>query len=414
MTPFFYKSEMIRPSFKLRIGVMLSVVFLFSIRVHGQDIMLHPLYCAKGVIKYQSIDKNGHIFFEALKPFSIMEDDSGKWKMELNNSSAISGSSIHSKEIISYDGKDIYSILKSDSILVSEPSSQSVKVVAKNSSFGDPAKASIGPYPVDYGNSVGILWLAFCGGKYLDPQKSDVKWPNLTVANARTDPLAWISDFKYQLIQNATHPLIRSGQYSANSVDLKLDPTNYTEEMDEPATPDDYSRFEYQVNEYASQIKNFHVLSQCELDQETNFGGIDIPLQFHCDINSLSTPSYNAHFEVIVTNITQCSNQPLLPEITAITTVEDRRMRSKPIGQKQWRREVYYTLRQNHWITDTNDMIINAAVAKQQYLFRLQPSSANYKHRATLVLCLLFTLTIVPILLLLWNKMKLIRNGKSR
>ena len=69
-----------------------------------------------------------------------------------------------------------------------------------------------GPFPIDNGQRVGLVWLAFLGGGYVAPHRFGMP-PNLLAPLPRRDPGAWATDFKYKLLNDSLSPLIASGSF---------------------------------------------------------------------------------------------------------------------------------------------------------------------------------------------------------
>jgi len=85
--------------------------------------------------------------------------------------------------------------------------------------YEHPGRVCRGPFPVDQGSCIGLLWVAFIGGDYL-VEHSKVSLPNFFVDSARVDPEAWAADFQYKLVQGSKNPLIASGMFCLNKKNI--------------------------------------------------------------------------------------------------------------------------------------------------------------------------------------------------
>ncbi len=308
----------------------------------------------------------------------------------------------HEKEIIACDGKNIYGVLYSPES-VKTTMDGGVKVVPSKGS--SPARVSGGPYPVDYSSAVGLIWLAFFGGHYVDKSETQIPFPNLLVPDARQDPMAWACDMNYKLAQNNSDSLISSAQFLLNGGRL----SNYTidyPEMDEPGDNAALQHFFDSLHEYKSIGKESLARSIYYLDESTNLNGLLIPTKFRCTLAPMPNNLYikGNFFYAVVTNIViEQSSSPLLPDLKGSVWVEDRRLRIK--NSDYWRKDVYYSLGSDGWITDTNDARIQAALWKYRMIPRFskyskgEPPDTAYKHRTVVLIFFLLTCGLIAFFL---------------
>jgi hypothetical protein len=359
-----------------------------------------PLYCAQGIFQYTTETKAFTNQQNWL--FEVLEDEAGRWQLKVDTVFSHPKVRLESTEIIAYDSKDIYSIVMSPQRIVPAGKTWSI---AQNSSL-NAGRVLAGPYPIDHSSAVGILWLAFFGGRYVDRDRSRTRFPNLTVPDARIDPTAWCCDFEYHLDGSPSHPLIRKGEYVINKRYLGQSHKDHSE-LDEP---DNDRSLQLQQR----QFERAHAAGPLELRRasfellETRIvNSVRVPAVFRCEIArpiGLSpTIDVRLTATVEVTNAFVAPPSPLLPPATGHVTVQDRRFRQK--DRNRWRRDVLYDLGPDGWIIDTNDPRIRSIVADRPF----RPYTP-IRGRSVLVYRIIVTLVflfvaVVPCALFLWRRL---------
>lgn len=347
--------------------LLLLLIVMPTFWAAAEDTM-QPLYCASGLYTAKSLDKNKRVFFEAHSGFTIMEDASGKWQITLIYASPLPSQKITTTNIVSFDGSNICSVLLSDKIIKFSGGGIEQRlgsVAEKPGDFGVAAEMSSGPYPIDCGNVVGTLWLAFCSARYLDPSLTEAKFPNPTIADMREDPMAWICKFKYKLMDDK-HAIVQHGEYLADPSALLTNVMDYPE-IDEPLSSEDAGSFNALVAVSRELAKNVPSRASYELDNFTNINGIAVPLRFHCSLGRFtsSADSPTGYLEGVVTNVTLCSAVLLRPQISGMASIEDKRVRSKGFRNAFWTNEIFYD--SHEWILDKNDARIKSVLEGRSY-----------------------------------------------
>jgi hypothetical protein len=359
-----------------------------------------PLYCAQGIFQYNTETKaftNQQIWL-----FEVLEDEAGRWRLKVDTVFSHPKVRLESSEIIAYDSKDIYSIVMSPQRIVPAGKTWSI---AQNSSL-NAGRVLAGPYPIDHSSAVGILWLAFFGGRYVDHDRSRTRFPNLTVPDARTDPTAWCCDFEYNLDGSPSRPLIRKGDYFINKRYLGQSHKDHAE-LDEP---DNDRSLQLQQR----QFERAHVATPSELRRASfelletrTVNSVRVPAVFRCEIArpiGLSpTIEVRLAAKVEVTNVFVAPPSPLLPPVTGHVTVQDRRFRQKDLNG--WLRDVLYDLGPDGWIIDTKDPRIRSIVADRP----LRPYTP-IRGRSALVYRMVVTLVflfvaVFPCALFFWRRL---------
>jgi hypothetical protein len=349
---------------------------------------MQPLFRASGLYIAKSLDETKRVFFEAQSGFTIMEDASGRWQITLIYASPLPSQKITTTNIVSFDGSNICSVVLSDNIVTFSSNGVNGRlgsVEKKPAGFGMAAQIGSGPYPIDYGNVVGTLWLAFVSARYLDASLTEEKFPNVTIADMRGDPMAWLCQFKYTLI-HGKHAIVQNGEYIAELSALASNAMEYPE-IDQPESAETAFEFAANVARYRSLISKVPSRASYGLDDFTNMDGIAVPLRFHCALGAFdpSAHSSTGYLEGYVTNVTHCGVVSLRPQIIGKASIEDNRMRSKAPQSHFWTNEIFYD--SDEWILDKNDARIKKIMASGAAIpSEISPfSSARQKSRTVLV-----------------------------
>jgi len=362
----------------------------------------HAMWVAEGLVNCQILTVDGKTNFEQAWTFSVYGEDAGPWKMMLETTFPSARLPIKTREILGFDGTNIYSVVYSSNRI--DMSGGTVKIVAGDDHY--PGQVCPGPYPVDYSSTVGFLWFAFFGGQHLEATNSRARFPNLLVTDARRDPMAWICDLDYSLTNLTGGALVNRAQFIANKNYLAKDSLDYPN-LDEPEIPEQNSLFETQVQQYGD-LKNEELArSTYELEELASASkGVFFPRRFTCFNSPLpSRPDLRGClFNGEVTNFSESRQTSVMPEIIGTLTVEDRRARVKEKATGKWRRDVYYSLGDQGWITDTNDPVFQAAVAQKPLFARISFAGSAVPRR--IVLFFLILAAVAPVLVKLFLSRK--------
>ncbi len=376
--------------FSVDLFMVAFVSLTLNLRAFAKD-DFQALYRARGVANY-TVRTNGFHMFEQQFTFSFLEGSHGEWRLELTGTTP-DLDQILSTEIISYDGTNIYSITYSDKRVETSPDGR-IKVVNGNSSH--PARICTGPYPVDHGPTAGLIWLAFVGGRYIEPQTTSQRLPNLLVLpDARHDPMAWACVLQDIRLSNGSRPLIVSGKIRLDTNYLFATSLKY-DLLDEPETEKGLEAFNSQIALYRKTSPDRLVRASYHLNKSFHVEGLDIPKAFSAEVSSpllipdLYSTNTTIAVECAVTDVVKQPSADLPPPLEGQVTVQDRRLRFK--GPSTWRREVYYPLVKGHWITDTNDQVIRAALKAQHERQRFVSSHRISKFR---LVSFIFVLAVI-------------------
>ena len=191
-----------------------------------------------------------------------------------------------------------------------------------------PAQVYHGPFPIDYSSRVGLLWIAFVGGEFV--KQNMVQPSDLLAADARTDPEAWSTDFRYKLLAESPNPLIVSGTFYLDKTKIASGVTGYPE-IDEPT---DSEAMLQRIKRLKAAKNDELVRSTYSLQETALIGDVRIPKKFSAmhsyDPGSVQGSSSRIQWCGQVTNIiAQPALTQLLPPIIGRIKVEDCRFRSR-------------------------------------------------------------------------------------
>jgi len=305
---------------KARFKVLLVVATVPSLgfdNLIGQ--IFNPLYEAHGVLAYRQISPSNTVLLEQIWTFAMVEGDDGSWKMQLDTQFPNPDLPARSTEIIAFDKTNIYSVVYSPDRLVLVKGKPTL-VRDDPSVRKHPAMVCAGPYPVDHSSSAGLIWLAFVGGRYLDLRKQSSQFPNLTVTDARNDPIAWACDFDYEMLSAGPRPLISFGRYRLNPGRVFESSLDYPE-LDEPVDKKALGRMERVLGFYRQLAGDLLVGSTYQLVASNTLNGVLIPERFRCNVVAIGNTNYHGTLEGLVTNLIDHPSTNLMPSLIGGTTV---------------------------------------------------------------------------------------------
>lgn len=353
-----------------------------------------PVFKVEGIIRGE-LKSKGKAPIENVSSFIMGVDDRGRWKLSWKDYVIRYG--IQTTEEIAYDGTNIFSVLYSDKRL--DKNSKVVTNLAMEVSE-HPARVSRGPFPIDYGERVGTLWIAFLAGEYVSQYPND-RIPNLLIANARKTPLTWSTDFSFKLLGDSPNPLISRGSFVQASQKPSADLLDYPE-VDEPDNVKDAQRVEESLRVIRQEKQPLKVESSFSLDESRMVGGRRIPTRFK-SVYIISDGSGEIGVRTIsceVTNILERSvPEVMLPKLVGKIAVQDRRFKQRT--KTEYLNNIFYTLDTSGWIASTNDTrLVGASGIYKGQLHKRRAVSATQKTFSTAFKIIFGLLVIgVPIVL---------------
>ncbi len=371
---------------------------LISSRSFAND-TFNPAYSAYGILKYQHINQSNDVDFEEVWLFGIQEDNVGRWKAELHTQLPVASMPLKADQYISYDGTNIYSILYSPNKVVTTLN-EPTRLIPGNDQHA--AQISTGPYPLDYSGVGGMLWLAFIGGNNLDAASSQAKFPDLTVADPRQDPGAWSCDFQYKLINSKIRPLIYSGRFILNKKYIPESGRFYTE-IDDPADEKLFEQRERLLKQLKDLDQDILIRSTYSVDETNDLNGVIVPTKFHFDVFSLDHSGAHNHVEGVITNLVVGNPSNLMPELSGLVTVQDRRLRVKT--PDSFRLAVLYNLGNDGWIVDTNNARIQAIAASRPPIPTIMVAHRPLYYRWSVAFFIVIFLA--PLIVLLFSRKRI-------
>lgn len=366
-----------------------------------------PAYCADGIVTYQHLADGTNVAFEQTYRFSVMEDETGRWRLEIATTLPIAKVPLSTREIISFDGKNIYSALYSSQVVLT-PVGENPQVVSADPHQVIPARVCAGPYPIDHSSVAGFIWLAFIGGEYVSSTSGVHRFPNLLVSNARKNPEAWSCDLDCTLIPLATKPLIGEARFILNPAYLSANQLDYPD-MDAATTPDELESLQKVLLQCQSLLGALRTRAELRVVQTDKFNGLVVPVKINCVVFPTSGTG-RGRFEGLVTNLSAREIEGLLPTLNTLAQVEDRRVRFKT--DKVFLSSVSYPLQKGEWIVSTNDSRIRTVVSKAQPLQIVKKTFRGaYKNVIITVFCIVF---LAPVLLLIVARLRRKRASQLR
>lgn len=358
---------------------------------------LQPAVSVGGMLSYQEMVSNAPVGYRQEWPFTVVSDKLGRWQISVNTRMPNPQLPIESTQYLAYDGTNIYAVTYSPQVVVTRPGSPP-KLMPATEKTGA-AQITAGRFPTDYGGAIGIIWLAFFGGRDLNVSNQSVRFPNLTVGNARTDPLAWSCKLEYELVSKFDSKLISSGRFVLNPDWLRSSPYEYPE-LDEPDNDNVYDRFKDLTDAYRELPESDRVRSIYILDSSNLIGQVLIPAKFHVELNQADNPQHPFHIEGYVTNAVSTNIADVMPPLVGLINVHDHRFHFKT--ERAWRGDAHYTLANDVWLVDTNDSRIKTALGRTPMRPLMTSSATVIKHRGIQIFLLIAFIIPVPIVLLLY------------
>lgn len=361
--------------------------------------MINPAYSLEGILKYNQTGPRPGSGISQQWDFTLLGDKDGRWKMTLHTKSPMPRLPVESTQHVAYDGTNIYSVTYSPQ-LVATPVDSPPKLIPATQKTGA-AILSPGPYPIDYGGAVGVLWFAFFGGQYLDSGTNKAFFPNLILARPRDDPMAWTCQLAYRLTTNSLPHIVEEASFYFDPERFHADSTKYPE-MDEPVSQETYNRLNDVFKRYKPLTGASLLRSKYALEQTIKIGDYLLPSQFHIDLFAVDSLDASFVVECEVTHVQQSiSAVDILPPLDGVVNVHDQRFRLKE--SLAWRGDIHYILGSDGWIIDTNDPRIKAALARSPMLPILNKTNLIVRGgepKTMLFRILLGIMIILPIIVL--------------
>jgi len=347
-----------------------------------------PRYTAEGVIKRELFSSSGDAQFTLTNPFSFSMGDNQFWKAKVSMSIGDEEISVTSVSFVTCDGTNIYCVLSNGSV---------------DEKDGKAPILSPGVLPIERDEIVGLLWTAFVSGEHLvSMEDADAaKLPNLLPGKSTGDPAAWCLNFDYGLHSFSRNTLLSNGVYVLDKSRVYPDIDDYPF-LDEPEG--DFSKeFITGRIQYLMGIEQTnHAVSTYTAKKTGLFSGYGVPILF--DAENFSLPETNnapppcvARMSGIVTNvIINPQVVPLLPQITGVAGVQDKRFKEKK--GIFYRNYLFYRVT-NEWELSVDSPRLKE-IASQAYALRVgEPVSDSFSKRKLVFLAIL----ILPIpILCIW------------
>jgi hypothetical protein len=330
-------------------GVLTAFLLLHAVNSNGQG-SFSPAYVAQGIIKEQAITKTGELKLNTETQFAFMADAEGHWQMSRED--YIKKWDAHTSRSIAYNGTDIFSAFFSDKLMTR--SGPVTNLPPEQDSH--PAEVCRGPFPIDFGPQIGLLWIAFCGGEYISQHPTQTI-PCVLFPDARTDPPAWATTFEPALVAGSANPLISNGSFVLRT-NISLNLTNY-QEIAEPTSTKGVEVFIQEMKRINAAKPDALLCASYSLEDSKVVGNRRIPTRFTairylCAADGPQPPRPLGRWDVEVTNIitNTASIQPLL-RIIGKFDVQDRRFMQRT--ENKFFDSMFYRLPETGWYVSTND-----------------------------------------------------------
>ncbi|MEQ2010526.1 MAG: hypothetical protein ABMA26_27380, partial [Limisphaerales bacterium] len=337
-----------------RVGAIIAALTLAVLSQCKAEDTFNPAYCAEGVVGFSTSTGFKQDFH-----FRLFKDAARKWKLEVQTQYPSAEMPLRSREILSFDGTNIFSVLYSPDKVEFRPGGKAVVVPATRNEH--PGRVCTGPYPVDHSSAVGAIWLAFLSADYLDDSRRRVGFPNLLTSNARSDPEAWSCDFDYAITNRGQRRLLHQGRFVMNTNHLRANINGYPE-LDEPSGREEILKSQSKLQWLRVACSNSPLYAVYSAEEVAEVGGSMVPSRFGSKIFLLGTSNVAWTIQGVVTNFPTPSAVQTLPELEGNVMVQDRRVRFKT--PTAWRRDVFYSLDSSGWVIDTNNAKIVAALSR--------------------------------------------------
>jgi hypothetical protein len=331
---------------------LIAIVLLDCNIIQAED-LYRPIYIAEGVISQALFDMDGRAIRTNEAQFTISFDKDGRWQITLQ--SYLTKWAITSTEHISYNGTDVFSVIYSDKRIDRQKKPVSNLPLEANR---HPARICPGPFPIDNGQRVGLLWLAFLGGEYVVAPHAMKMPPNLLAPLPRRDPGAWVADFQYKLLNESLSPLIASGSFVLDKIKVSSDLIDYPE-IDEPTDVDQMESVNQSIKRLKAANNDDLIRSSYSLLESRPYtNDISIPMHFTATsfspIGTSSGHIPSVRWDGLVTNIIiDTPSMQILPPIIGKIDVEDRRFLQRTATH--FLNGVFYPLDSNGWLVSTSN-----------------------------------------------------------
>ena len=347
-----------------------------------------PHYTAEGVIKIERFFSSGDARFTQIRPFSFSMGDNQFWKAKVSMSFGNSEISMTSVSFVTCDGTNIYCVLSNGSV---------------DEKDGKAPIISSGVLPTERDDVVGFLWTAFVSGEHLVSMDDadDAKLPNLLYGTSTEDPAAWCQNFDYGLHSFSKNTLLSNGVYVLDKSRIYPDIDDYPF-LDEPEAILDKRFITRRIQDLMSIEQTNYVVSTYSTKKTGLFSEYGVPILFVAEHFPLekttnASPECVARVSGIVTNvIVNPQVVPLLPQITGVEGIQDKRFREKK--GNYYRNYIYYLVT-NEWVLSVDSPRLKE-IASQAYALRVgEPVSDSFSKRKLVFLAIL----ILPIpILCIW------------
>lgn len=383
-------------------AVLVATVALYTFHtLLAQELMFTPLYTAQGVITSVTMNRDSTPVATNRFSFEISKGRSDSWQIHLQ--SRIPQWDLTSQHLISWDGTNIYSVLYSDKAIAGN--NQLISTLPLEA-HAFPARICRGPFPIDHGPAVGLVWLVYLSPDFVG-QHPKSRIPNLLEISARNDPLVWACDFQYQPHPSVSGLLFTSGVFRINKALLSKDLLDFPE-VDEPATAKDLQDIQLRMESYST-VTNLESLTRASfsIEEVIEYEHLSIPKRF---TSLLYSPHYLAgapHYVMIrwIGEVTNCvfntSPRSLLPPLVGTNfTVHDRRFMVRTRNgflDGRW-----YKLGKGGWTISTNDLRISGTGRAPP----LQPRTSTTGRRALyyIFVTLMVVTLSAPLLVAIWKR----------
>jgi hypothetical protein len=293
-----------------------------------------PLYRAEGTMLQEMVSvSSGNVIKTWTNGFAVSLDNNRHFKITLAQDNGFS-------ECIASDGTNIYTFL-----------AESV-----NEDHGTVFSIIEGLYPVSNSQAIGLLWMAYVSGEFLEDPHFGGRVPNVISGMTAMDPTASCVDLKYTLESYAHNTLLTKGEFVLNKSLVSENLYDYPFLM-EPISESTREQWLGMLKELKQAVPEDCVLSAYALKNSVVAREYHIPVAFQSE--AYSTPLsqeeiLNCRFRVsgMVTNIIlDAPRRSLLPLIHGVASVSDDRFR---VRDKNFSRDRLDYLVTNAWELDTN------------------------------------------------------------
>lgn len=371
-------------------GVLAVFLLFHAANSNAQD-SFSPVYVVQGIIKEQAITKTGGLTVIDEYPFEFREDAEGHWQMSRKD--YIKQWDMHTTLLLAYNGSDIFGVLYSDKTLGPDN-----KPINNPPPEQDEHTAAVtrGPFPIDYGPPVSLLWIAFCGGEHISNNPTQTI-PCILFPDGRNEPPAWATTFEPTLLAGSANPLISTGLFVLRT-NIPLDLTNY-QELSEPATSEELEAIIQGIKRINKAKPDSLLCATYSLEDSKVLGNRRVPTRFAgiryysgADGPEPSRPL--GRWDVTVTNIiTNAVPTPPLPQVIGKFDVQDFRFMQRT--KNKFFATMFYQLPQTGWVISTNDPFFKTEHG--QNMVRLNTRQSSTPRRAAYYATVFAFVILVPL-----------------